>query len=107
MITLAFRFLLLIISLCGFFLYFSSKMKAELCIGFVFSAIGYTMFIAGILNILPETALCIFIAGFACLAVSFRKKNPNQKYHKLRNGVFCHIGGRSFHSAIQCEIYAL
>lgn len=66
---------LLFLSFFGYVYYLSKKIKPELCIGFVFSAIGSIMFLSGILNIMPVTALSVFLIGIYCLILSIKEKN--------------------------------
>lgn len=61
------RTALILASLLGYVHTVSKKIKPELSLGFIFSCIGGGMFLAGILNILPETAWAICIAGVALL----------------------------------------
>lgn len=68
------RLILLILSFYGYIQYFRKKIEINLTIGFIFSSIGSLMFLAGILNILREMALVIFIGGLLLAAVSVLHK---------------------------------
>ena len=52
-----------LISLLGYLLWLSQKIKPELALGVIFAWIGSVMFFAGILNILPLAAYSITSAG--------------------------------------------
>lgn len=70
------RFILLAVSMYGYLLFFSRKMRAEFAVGFLLSGIGSAVFIGGILHFLPGTALLVFLGGFACLGLSLYKRHP-------------------------------
>ncbi|MBR5529860.1 MAG: hypothetical protein IKU57_05240 [Oscillospiraceae bacterium] len=67
------RICLLAISLGGYLLHLRKKMPVALAVGLLFAGIGSTMFVAGILHILQETAWLIFAVGLY-LAVQQAKK---------------------------------
>lgn len=69
-----FRLLLLMISFYGYIQYVQKRININLAIGFVFSSVGSLMFFAGLLNILPETALVIFVGGLLLAVMSMRHK---------------------------------
>lgn len=70
------RLLLLIISMFGYVFYFSRKIRAEFAIGLVMTGIISLLYISGILNLLPETAVLIFAGGFVCLFSAIKNKTP-------------------------------
>lgn len=72
------RLLLLIVSFYGYIQYFQKKIHIDLTIGFVFSAIGSLLFFAGILNILPEMAVVIWVGGFFLAVRSVWQKESIQ-----------------------------
>ena len=59
MIFKAIRLIALCASMFGYMRYFSRKIAPELSIGFTFVSIGSVMFLAGLLNVLPETAILV------------------------------------------------
>ena len=69
------RTALLMLSFFGYILFLSKYVKIELTPGLIFSSMGSLLFLAGLLNILRETAWCIFILGMLLLVHSlFVKK---------------------------------
>ena len=67
MILKIIRLALLCASMYGYIEFFGRWIAPELSIGFTFVSIGSLMFIAGLFNLLPETALVIFLGGLFCL----------------------------------------
>lgn len=61
------RLILLCASTYGYMQHFGRKLVPALSIGFTFTSIGSAMFLAGLLNLLPEAALAIFLGGLCCL----------------------------------------
>ncbi|MBQ8834631.1 MAG: hypothetical protein IJ001_06885 [Oscillospiraceae bacterium] len=59
----ALRLLVLAVSCYGYIQTVSKKIKVEFSIGITFVSIGTAMFLAGILNILPEAAMVICLLG--------------------------------------------
>lgn len=57
------RLLALLFSFYGYIQFISKKIKLEFVIAVIFSGIGSVMFLAGILNILPEVTATIFLIG--------------------------------------------
>lgn len=79
MILKAVRVILLLFSTYGYAQYFLSKLKlrAELVMPIILSLFGSVIFLAGILNILRETAALIFIVGIILVIISVKHKyNP-------------------------------
>lgn len=73
-VALLIRLLLLALSCCGYLQYLKKYVKAELAIGLLFSTIGSVLFLVGILNLLKETALLIWLGGLILLLCSLRRK---------------------------------
>ena len=80
------RLALLCASTYGYIHFFGRKIAPELSIGFTFALIGSAMFLAGLLNLLPEAALALFILGLACLVRALVKKEIRPAIHP--GGVF-------------------
>ncbi len=74
MIIKAIRLIVLCASMFGYMRYFSRKIAPELSIGFTFVSIGSVMFVAGLLNVLPETAILVCLGGLVCLAWTLVKE---------------------------------
>lgn len=72
------RILLLVVSFYGYFQLFHKKtgIKVEFAFLLVFSAIGSVMYLAGILNILKETAVLILLFGILCAVWSVKQRVP-------------------------------
>lgn len=51
-------------------------MRAEFVFGFVISGISGMMFLSGILNLLTEMTVILFLGGFVCFAAACRKRTP-------------------------------
>ena len=66
------RMFLSLISFCGYILYFSKKIWIEFAAGFVCSSITGVLFLSGILNLLPQAAVLVFIGGLICLAICIK-----------------------------------
>ena len=75
-IALLIRLLLLVLSCCGYLQYLKKYVKPELAIGLLFSAIGSILFLVGILNLLKETALLLWLGGLILAIRAFRQKAP-------------------------------
>lgn len=73
-IALLIRLLLLALSCCGYLQYLKKYVKAELAIGLLFSTIGSVLFLVGILNLLKEAAVLIWLGGLILLLCSLRRK---------------------------------
>lgn len=73
-IVLLIRLLLLALSCCGYLQYLKKYVKVELAIGLLFSAIGSVLFLVGILNLLKEAAVLIWLGGLILLLCSLRRK---------------------------------
>lgn len=78
MILTILRMILLCASVYGYTRYFSRRLAPELSIGLVFALIGSVIFLAGLLNVLPEAAALICAGGLVCLvrAVVKRELKP-------------------------------
>ena len=65
MILKAVRSILLLLSIYGYAQYFLSRLKlrAELVLPVILSLFGSVIFLAGLLNIMSETATIIFLTG--------------------------------------------
>ena len=61
------RIVLLVISTTGYILFLTKKIQVEFAVGVTFAAISVSLFLAGILNRLPEAAILLFFGGFICL----------------------------------------
>lgn len=68
------RLLVLCASTYGYMRFFSRRIAPELSIGFTFTSIGSAMFLAGLLNVLPEATLLICLGGLACLIWTLAKE---------------------------------
>ena len=68
------RSLLLMFSCYGYLQFLRKRIKLEFTIALLFAAIGSTMFLAGILNLMWETALLIFLGGLFLAACSLQKR---------------------------------
>lgn len=68
------RLLALLFSFYGYIQFISKKIKLEFVIAVIFSGIGSVMFLAGILNILPEVTATIFLIGLILGGVSIRNR---------------------------------
>ena len=66
------RIVLLVISTTGYILFLTKKIQVEFAVGVTFAAISVSLFLAGILNRLPEAAILLFFGGFICLGLSIR-----------------------------------
>lgn len=73
-IALLIRLLLLAMSCCGYLQYLKKYVKVELAIGLLFSTIGSVLFLVGILNLLKEAAVLIWLGGLILLLCSLRRK---------------------------------
>ena len=65
----------LLLSFYGYISFFAMKIDRNLAIGFTFASIGSAMFLAGLLNILPEMAITIFCLGLILFLTEIRNKN--------------------------------
>ena len=74
------RLILLCASMYGYIGFFGEKIAPELSIGFTFAGIGSVMFAAGLLNLLPEAALIVFVLGLACLARKLAKREWKPRF---------------------------
>ena len=72
------RLLILVISFYGYIQTVQKKVKLEFSIGIIFSAIGSTMFLAGILNIMKEAAILICLFGIVLAIQSVYKREKIQ-----------------------------
>lgn len=71
------RLLLLVFSFYGFMQAARRRLDANLSLAFIFASIGSLMFLAGILNLLPETAAFICLLGCVLGVRSIRRReNP-------------------------------
>lgn len=70
----AIRFGFLIVSFVGYISFLHNKMHTAFVPGFTFALTGSVLFFAGILNVLPETSLAVFIVGLWFFISSIRKK---------------------------------
>ena len=70
------RLLLLAVSCYGYMRFLSKKVRIEFSISILFTGICCTMFFAGILNILKETAYFILLFGLVLTALSLKRKDP-------------------------------
>ena len=86
------RMILLALSTMGYILFLTKKMRVEFAVGFTFAAIPGCLFLAGILNLLPETALLLFILGFVCLGLSIRDHIPLKNLISF-GSIFLAVGG--------------
>lgn len=75
-IVLLVRLLLLALSCCGYLQFLKKYVRPELAIGLLFSTIGSVLFLVGILNLLKEAALLIWLGGLVLFFRSLRKKVP-------------------------------
>lgn len=57
------RFCLLAVSCGGYVLWLTKYVRCEFAVGIFFSGIGSVLFLAGILNLLPEAAWTICLCG--------------------------------------------
>ena len=73
-IALLIRLLLLALSCWGYLQSLKKYVKPELAIGVLFSAIGSVLFLMGILNLLKETAVILWLGGLVLLLRSLRQK---------------------------------
>lgn len=73
-IALLIRLLLLALSCCGYLQYLKKYVKVELAIGLLFSTIGSVLFLVGILNLLKEAAVLLWLGGLILLLCSLRRK---------------------------------
>ncbi|MBQ2880552.1 MAG: hypothetical protein IJE27_07650 [Anaerotignum sp.] len=64
------RTALLMLSVFGYILFLSKYVRPELTPGLTFSGMGSLLFAAGLLNVLQETAWCIFLLGMLLLGYS-------------------------------------
>lgn len=64
----------LLLSFYGYISFFAMKIDRNLAIGFTFASIGSAMFLAGLLNILPEMAITIFCLGLILFLTEIRNK---------------------------------
>ena len=79
MIFKAVRSILLLLSIYGYAQYFLSRLKlrAELVLPVILSLFGSVIFLAGLLNIMSETATIIFLTGIILGIISVKRKyNP-------------------------------
>ena len=74
-IIILLRILFLLISFYGYLQFFRKYLRPELIPGFLFCAIGSTVFLGGILNILSPTAWCIAFAGVFLACFSLYKQD--------------------------------
>ena len=68
------RWLVLILSFCGYFLFFSRKMDPAFVPGFTFSAIGALLLFFGMVKLLALGAIAIALGGLICLFIFWQKK---------------------------------
>lgn len=68
------RLLLLVFSFYGFMQAARRRLDANLSLAFIFASIGSLMFLAGILNLLPETAAFICLLGCVLGVRSIRRR---------------------------------
>ena len=74
-IIILLRILFLLISFYGYSQFFRKYLRPELIPGFLFCAIGSTVFLGGILNVLSPTAWCIAFAGVFLACFSLYKQD--------------------------------
>ena len=84
--------ILLMISSMGYILFLTKKMRVEFAVGFTFAAIPGCLFLAGILNLLPEAAILLCMMGLVCLALSIRDRVPLKNLSSF-GSVFLAVGG--------------
>lgn len=65
---------LLLLSCYGYLQYLRKFLRLEFCLGLLFSGIGGVLFLAGILNLLPEAAWCIWLCGLLLAGRSVLRK---------------------------------
>lgn len=68
--------MLLAISVYGYLRWIGNRVRMEFAPGIFFTSLCSVMFLAGILNILPETAWAVWGMGIVFALHSFRKKEP-------------------------------
>lgn len=68
------RLLLLVLSFLGYIRIVSKKIRPEFAIGIVFAGVSGVLMLAGILNLLQETALVLFAGGLAFAVRSFVRR---------------------------------
>ena len=73
MVLTIIRLALLCLSVYGAMRYFGRRIAPELAIGFTFAAIGSVIFFAGLLNLLDEATLAVFLGGLVCLGLTLRE----------------------------------
>lgn len=66
----------LIFSFYGYLRLFGKRIRPEFGIAVVFSAVGSLMFLAGILNLMPEMAFVLYVSGIVLGIRSIRNREP-------------------------------
>ena len=66
------RLILLGFSLLGYIRFAGKWIRPEFSVGFIFSAIPACLFFSGILNLMPEAAVLIFIGGLVCFVLCLK-----------------------------------
>ena len=66
----------LIFSFYGYLRLLAKRIRPEFGIAVIFSAAGSLLFLAGILNLMPETAFALYVSGIALGIRSVRAKEP-------------------------------